>query len=96
MARQAASYRKGRVLLAGDAAHVHHPTGEQGVNTGVLDAVNLGWKLAQFELWCRPEWSCRPRQGDDRGGDRRTDPASHRGLTQPQRRITPDTPRQWT
>ena len=47
MARQAASYRKGRVLLAGDAAHVHPPAGGQGLNTGVQDAVNLGWKLAQ-------------------------------------------------
>ena len=47
MARQAATYRKGRVLLAGDAAHVHYPTGGQGLNTGVQDAVNLGWKLAQ-------------------------------------------------
>ena len=46
MARQAASYREGRVLLAGDAAHVHHPIGGQGLNTGVQDAVNLGWKLA--------------------------------------------------
>lgn len=46
MARQAASYRDGRVLLAGDAAHVHHPIGGQGLNTGVQDAVNLGWKLA--------------------------------------------------
>jgi 2-polyprenyl-6-methoxyphenol hydroxylase-like FAD-dependent oxidoreductase len=46
MARQAASYRAGRVLLAGDAAHVHHPIGGQGLNTGVQDAVNLGWKLA--------------------------------------------------
>jgi 2-polyprenyl-6-methoxyphenol hydroxylase-like FAD-dependent oxidoreductase len=46
MARQAASYRVGRVLLAGDAAHVHHPIGGQGLNTGVQDAVNLGWKLA--------------------------------------------------
>ncbi|MEZ4233329.1 MAG: FAD-dependent monooxygenase [Polyangiaceae bacterium] len=46
-ARQAASYRKGRVLLAGDAAHVHSPVGGQGLNTGVQDAVNLGWKLAQ-------------------------------------------------
>ena len=45
--RQAASYRKGRVLLAGDAAHVHPPQGGQGLNTGVQDAVNLGWKLAQ-------------------------------------------------
>jgi 3-(3-hydroxy-phenyl)propionate hydroxylase len=47
MARQAASYRTGRVLLAGDAAHVHYPTGGQGLNIGVQDAVNLGWKLAQ-------------------------------------------------
>jgi 3-(3-hydroxy-phenyl)propionate hydroxylase len=47
MTRQAASYRKGRVLLAGDAAHVHYPAGGQGLNTGVQDAVNLGWKLAQ-------------------------------------------------
>ncbi len=46
MARQAASYRVGRVLLAGDAAHVHHPIGGQGLNTGVQDAVNLGWKLS--------------------------------------------------
>ena len=45
--RQAASYRKGRVLLAGDAAHVHSPMGGQGLNVGVQDAVNLGWKLAQ-------------------------------------------------
>jgi 3-(3-hydroxy-phenyl)propionate hydroxylase len=47
MARQAASYRTGRVLLAGDAAHVHYPAGGQGLNIGVQDAVNLGWKLAQ-------------------------------------------------
>ena len=47
MTRQAASYRAGRVLLAGDAAHVHPPQGGQGLNTGVQDAVNLGWKLAQ-------------------------------------------------
>ena len=47
MARQAASYRAGRVLLAGDAAHVHAPAGGQGLNIGVQDAVNLGWKLAQ-------------------------------------------------
>ena len=45
--RQAVSYRKGRILLAGDAAHVHPPLGGQGLNTGVQDAVNLGWKLAQ-------------------------------------------------
>jgi 3-(3-hydroxy-phenyl)propionate hydroxylase len=47
MTRQAAAYRDGRVLLAGDAAHVHPPHGGQGLNTGVQDAVNLGWKLAQ-------------------------------------------------
>jgi 2-polyprenyl-6-methoxyphenol hydroxylase-like FAD-dependent oxidoreductase len=47
MTRQAATYRKGRVLLAGDAAHIHSPDGGQGLNTGVQDAVNLGWKLAQ-------------------------------------------------
>jgi len=47
MARQAARYRDRRVLLAGDAAHVHSPKGGQGLNIGVQDAVNLGWKLAQ-------------------------------------------------
>ncbi|XSG81670.1 MAG: FAD-dependent monooxygenase [Methyloligella sp. ZOD6] len=46
-ARQAAAYRDRRVLLAGDAAHVHSPAGGQGLNIGVQDAVNLGWKLAQ-------------------------------------------------
>jgi 3-(3-hydroxy-phenyl)propionate hydroxylase len=45
--RQAAAYRSGRVLVAGDAAHVHAPMGGQGLNIGVQDAVNLGWKLAQ-------------------------------------------------
>lgn len=47
MTRQAAAYRDRRVLLAGDSAHVHYPAGGQGLNTGVQDAVNLGWKLAQ-------------------------------------------------
>jgi 3-(3-hydroxy-phenyl)propionate hydroxylase len=47
MTRQAAAYRAGRILLAGDAAHVHSPVGGQGLNTGVQDAVNLDWKLAQ-------------------------------------------------
>jgi len=55
MARQAASYRRGRVLLAGDAAHVHPPHGGQGLNTGVQDAVNLGWKLAQVVNKTSPE-----------------------------------------
>jgi 2-polyprenyl-6-methoxyphenol hydroxylase-like FAD-dependent oxidoreductase len=54
-ARQAASYRKGRVLLAGDAAHVHHSVGGQGLNTGVQDAVNLGWKLAQVIKGISPD-----------------------------------------
>jgi hypothetical protein len=47
MTRQATAYRSARVLLAGDAAHVHSPVGGQGLNTGVQDALNLGWKLAQ-------------------------------------------------
>ena len=47
MTRQATAYRERRVLLAGDAAHVHPPMGGQGLNIGVQDAVNLGWKLAQ-------------------------------------------------
>jgi 2-polyprenyl-6-methoxyphenol hydroxylase-like FAD-dependent oxidoreductase len=55
MARQAAAYRDGRVLLAGDAAHVHHPVGGQGLTTGVQDAVNLGWKLAQVVRGTSPE-----------------------------------------
>ena len=55
MTRQAASYREGRVLLAGDAAHVHSPHGGQGLNVGVQDAVNLGWKLAQVVERTSPE-----------------------------------------
>lgn len=54
-ARQAVSYRKGRVLLAGDAAHIHHSVGGQGLNLGVQDAVNLGWKLAQVVHRISPE-----------------------------------------
>jgi len=53
--RQAAAYRNGRVLLAGDAAHVHSPVGGQGLNIGVQDAVNLGWKLAQVVHRTAPE-----------------------------------------
>jgi 3-(3-hydroxy-phenyl)propionate hydroxylase len=55
MTRQAASYRDRRVLLAGDAAHVHSPAGGQGLNIGVQDAVNLGWKLAQVVNQTSPE-----------------------------------------
>jgi 3-(3-hydroxy-phenyl)propionate hydroxylase len=55
MTRQAASYRAGRVLLAGDAAHVHYPVGGQGLQIGVQDAVNLGWKLAQVVNGTSPE-----------------------------------------
>lgn len=53
--RQAAAYRKGRVLLAGDSAHVHFPAGGQGLNLGVQDAVNLGWKLAQVVNGTSPQ-----------------------------------------
>ncbi len=53
--RQAASYRAGRVLLAGDAAHVHSPAGGQGLHLGLQDAVNLGWKLAQVLRGTSPE-----------------------------------------
>jgi 2-polyprenyl-6-methoxyphenol hydroxylase-like FAD-dependent oxidoreductase len=54
-ARQAAHYRQGRVLLAGDAAHVHSPMGGQGLNVGVQDAVNLGWKLGQVIRGISPQ-----------------------------------------
>ena len=55
MTRQAAAYRDRRILLAGDAAHVHAPDGGQGLNIGVQDAVNLGWKLAQVVNRTSPE-----------------------------------------
>ncbi len=55
MTRQAAAYRAGRVLLAGDSAHVHYPAGGQGLSLGVQDAVNLGWKLAQVVNGTSPE-----------------------------------------
>ncbi|MEW9531663.1 FAD-dependent monooxygenase [Microbispora sp. NPDC049125] len=54
-ARQAATYRLGRVLLAGDAAHVHSPFGGQGLNLGLGDAMNLGWKLAATVRGDAPE-----------------------------------------
>ena len=53
--RQAATYRKGRVLLVGDAAHVHYPAGGQGIGLGLQDAVNLGWKLAQVLKGISPD-----------------------------------------
>jgi 3-(3-hydroxy-phenyl)propionate hydroxylase len=53
--RQAAAYRSGRVLLAGDAAHIHYPAGGQGIGLGIQDAVNLGWKLARVVKGILPE-----------------------------------------
>ncbi len=53
--RQAAAYRQGNVLLAGDAAHVHSPAGGQGIGLGIQDAVNLGWKLAQVVTGDSPD-----------------------------------------
>ena len=53
--RQAAAYRNGRVLLAGDAAHIHYPAGGQGIGLGIQDAVNLGWKLAQVVKGVSPD-----------------------------------------
>ena len=53
--RQSAAYRAGRLLLAGDAAHIHYPAGGQGIGLGVQDAVNLGWKLAQVVKGISPE-----------------------------------------
>ncbi|HET6735439.1 FAD-dependent monooxygenase [Mycobacterium sp.] len=54
--RQARHYRDGRVFLAGDAAHVHSPLGGQGMNTGIGDAMNLGWKLAAAARGRAPDW----------------------------------------
>jgi 3-(3-hydroxy-phenyl)propionate hydroxylase len=55
MTRHAETYRKGRVLVAGDAAHIHYPAGGQGLTTGVQDVVNLGWKLAQVVKGISPD-----------------------------------------
>lgn len=54
--RQTPAYRAGRVLLAGDAAHAHSPAGAQGLNTGLQDAVNLGWKLGAAVSGWGPDW----------------------------------------
>src|SRR4030095_2548512 len=63
-ARRAAAYRARRVLLAGDAAHVHSPANGQGLNIGVQDAVNLGWKLAQVVHGTSPESLLDPSQAE--------------------------------
>ncbi len=54
--KQAERYRAGRVFIAGDAAHVHSPLGGQGMNTGIGDAMNLGWKLAEAVRGTGPDW----------------------------------------
>src|SRR6201999_2449281 len=54
--KQAEHYRRGRVFIAGDAAHVHSPLGGQGMNTGIGDAMNLGWKLAEAVSGTAPDW----------------------------------------
>jgi len=54
--RQAPAYRNGRIFLAGDAAHTHSPAGAQGMNTGLQDSVNLGWKLAAAVRGQAPDW----------------------------------------
>ena len=54
--RGAAHYRAGRVFLAGDAAHIHSPAGAQGMNTGIQDAINLGWKLALVSAGLADPW----------------------------------------
>jgi len=54
--RQAPTYRSGRIFLAGDAAHTHSPAGAQGMNTGLQDSVNLGWKLAAAVCGWAPDW----------------------------------------
>jgi hypothetical protein len=54
--RQATTYRSGRIFLAGDAAHSHSPAGAQGMNTGLQDALNLGWKLAGAHRGWAPDW----------------------------------------
>lgn len=53
--RQAARYRAGRAFLAGDAAHIHSPAGGQGMNTGIQDGYNLGWKLSLVARGAAPE-----------------------------------------
>ena len=54
--RQVPAYRSGRIILAGDAAHTHSPAGAQGMNTGLQDSVNLGWKLAAAVRGRAPDW----------------------------------------
>ncbi len=84
MTRQAAAYRDRRILLAGDAAHVHYPAGGQGLNLGVQDAVNLGWKLAQVVNGTSPECLLNTYQAERHPVAAR-DPAEHAGAG----RLTP-------
>ncbi len=83
--RQAADYRAGRVLLAGDSAHVHYPAGGQGLQHGIQDAVNLGWKLGQVVKGVSPDRPARHLRGRaapaDRAGAGNTmaEGALHRG-----------------
>jgi 2-polyprenyl-6-methoxyphenol hydroxylase-like FAD-dependent oxidoreductase len=62
--KQAERYRAGRVFIAGDAAHVHSPLGGQGMNTGIADAMNLGWKLAEAVGGTAPDWLLDSYQGE--------------------------------
>ena len=75
--RQARHYRVGRVFLAGDAAHVHSPVGGQGMNTGIQDAMNLGWKLAATVRGWGPSRPARLVRGGAASG-RRTGPEADR------------------
>ena len=91
--RQATEYRRGRVLLAGDAAHIHLPAGGQGLSAGVQDAVNLGWKLAAVVAGWAPDGLLDTYHGErpplrDRGdrhrraGSVRPGPGNHRAISQ--------------
>jgi 2-polyprenyl-6-methoxyphenol hydroxylase-like FAD-dependent oxidoreductase len=87
--RQARHYSVGRVFLAGDAAHVHSPLGGQGMNTGIQDAVNLGWKLAAAVHGRAPAWLLdsyeteRHRVGAGAHAHRRVQPTRPRALQTP-------------
>jgi 2-polyprenyl-6-methoxyphenol hydroxylase-like FAD-dependent oxidoreductase len=76
--RQAVHYRAGCVFLAGDAAHAHSPAGAQGMNTGIQDAWNLGWKLALVDRGVADEALLRIRIGIESCGQE-TDDQPHQG-----------------